>query len=131
MRGLTTAAAIWCVSAVGLAAGFGMYTLTVIATVIILIALWVLDYVETLIPRTHHRLLVMRRRWGAGCVDESVARLQRAGFGVHDVNFKRTDDLLWVDISMRAAFRDPQKYDEFQRQLEEDKDTELMSSEEE
>jgi len=35
VRGLTTAAAMWCVAAVGMAAGFGMYTLTAIATVMI------------------------------------------------------------------------------------------------
>jgi putative Mg2+ transporter-C (MgtC) family protein len=40
VRGLTTAASLWAVSAVGLSAGAGAYVLAVVATVIIVIALW-------------------------------------------------------------------------------------------
>src|SRR4051812_48645945 len=43
VRGLTTAAAMWCIAAVGLALGFGLYTIAVFATFIILLALWLLD----------------------------------------------------------------------------------------
>src|SRR4051812_30050248 len=39
VRGLTTAAGLWCVAAVGMAAGFGLYSLTVISTVLIVLAL--------------------------------------------------------------------------------------------
>src|SRR6266702_2453148 len=35
VRGLTTAAAMWCVAAIGMAAGFGMYTLAVVTTGIV------------------------------------------------------------------------------------------------
>lgn len=38
--GLTTAASIWAVAAIGIAAGTGLYLLSVIATAIVALALW-------------------------------------------------------------------------------------------
>lgn len=46
VRGLTTAAGIWAVAALGLAAGAGMYFVTVVGTVLVLIVLTVLRQVE-------------------------------------------------------------------------------------
>ena len=46
IRGLTTAAALWTVTAVGVATGFGMYRTAVLGTVSILIILRGLGYVE-------------------------------------------------------------------------------------
>ena len=40
IRGLTTAASLWATAAVGMAAGAGEWTISVVATVIILISLW-------------------------------------------------------------------------------------------
>ncbi len=44
--GLTTAATIWAVAAIGMAAGFGRLGLAVFGTVVILIALWIFNFVE-------------------------------------------------------------------------------------
>lgn len=46
VRGITTAASIWVVAAIGLCAGAGMYAAAVIATVIVLFVLLILDNVE-------------------------------------------------------------------------------------
>jgi len=46
IRGLTTAAALWTVTAVGVAAGFGMYRTAVLGTVSVLVILRGLGYVE-------------------------------------------------------------------------------------
>ncbi|KPK80410.1 MAG: hypothetical protein AMJ81_12105 [Phycisphaerae bacterium SM23_33] len=50
VRGLTTAASLWCCAAIGLAAGFGMHVTAIAATVIVLFALVILDFLERLIP---------------------------------------------------------------------------------
>lgn len=44
IRGLTTAATLWVVAAIGMAAGAGFYSVAVITTVIALVALWPLRY---------------------------------------------------------------------------------------
>jgi uncharacterized membrane protein YhiD involved in acid resistance len=46
IRGLTTAASLWAVAAIGMAAGTGLYILAVVGTVLILLILFVLDRVE-------------------------------------------------------------------------------------
>ena len=40
VRGLTTAASLWVVAAIGIAAGAGYYTGAVITTVVVLVSLW-------------------------------------------------------------------------------------------
>lgn len=43
IRGLTTAASLWAVAAVGMATGAGMYVLAVLGAALVLLALWVFD----------------------------------------------------------------------------------------
>lgn len=51
IRGLTTAASLWAVAAIGTAAGAGLLTMAVIGTVLILVVLAVLDRVEAFATR--------------------------------------------------------------------------------
>jgi len=50
VRGMTTAASLWCTAAVGMACGFGMYLTAVAATLIVIFALLVLEKVEEMFP---------------------------------------------------------------------------------
>jgi putative Mg2+ transporter-C (MgtC) family protein len=52
IRGLTTAASLWAVAAIGTAAGAGLYVVAVVGTLLILIVLSILDRVETM--ARHH-----------------------------------------------------------------------------
>jgi putative Mg2+ transporter-C (MgtC) family protein len=54
VRGLTTAATLWVVAAIGLAAGAGYYSAAVVTTVLVLVSLWPLRVVA-------HRLFVRFR----------------------------------------------------------------------
>jgi putative Mg2+ transporter-C (MgtC) family protein len=131
VRGLTTAAAMWCVAGMGMAAGLGMYTLTVVTTAIVVGSLWILDYVEREIPHSHTRVIVIRRAWGADCIRQTIERLKRDKMRVLEVNYQRTDDLKCVDISMRASFKNKPTYYALEKQLEADADLELMATREE
>lgn len=128
VRGLTTAAAMWCVAAIGMAAGFGMYSMTVVATILVLLALWFLDYVSNFLPKTHHRVIVVRRRWRAGIVAETIERAKQAGMSVIDSEFQRTPDLAFADIQLHVAFFDRQTYYLLEQQLERDPDYELLAT---
>lgn len=46
LRGLTTASSIWAIAAIGMAAGAGMYIAAAVATLIVLVVLYVLKKVE-------------------------------------------------------------------------------------
>ena len=43
VRGLTTAASLWAVAAVGMAAGAGLYVLALLGAALVLVALWLMD----------------------------------------------------------------------------------------
>jgi putative Mg2+ transporter-C (MgtC) family protein len=51
VRGLTTAASLWAVAAVGMATGAGLYVLAVVGTLLILVVLALLDRVEAMARR--------------------------------------------------------------------------------
>ncbi len=50
VRGLTTAASLWMVAGIGLAVGVGFYNAAVYATVLSLVVLFLLRYVEMFLP---------------------------------------------------------------------------------
>jgi putative Mg2+ transporter-C (MgtC) family protein len=51
IRGLTTAASLWSVAAIGTAAGAGLYLIAAVGTVLILMVLSILDWVENFARR--------------------------------------------------------------------------------
>src|SRR5687767_9417975 len=132
VRGLTTAAAMWCVAAVGMAAGFGLYTLTMISTVLIVTALWILDYFEGLVPKWRYRTVVVRRRWKPGVIPETIDRFKKGRLRVIDASMQRAEnDLAHTTINVRCAFIRAQKYYDLERQLEADADYEILATREE
>jgi putative Mg2+ transporter-C (MgtC) family protein len=130
VRGLTTAAGLWCVAAVGMAAGFGMYTLTMIATVMLVVCLWILDYFERLMPKNRYRVLVIRRPWKPGAIVETINLLKEEGLKVSDASFERTEDLRFADISVRVSFFDRERYYAVERKLEQEPQYELLAARE-
>ena len=59
IRGLTTAASLWAVAAVGMAAGAGAWGVAVTATIIVILSLWPLRLLsERFVGRNVHRLRV-------------------------------------------------------------------------
>jgi len=130
IRGLTTAAAMWCVAAIGLAVGFGMYYIAFLAVVIVLMALWILGYFEGRVPKLRYRIMTIRRKWEVGCIAHTVADFKRAQFDVLDVSFERTPDLRYADISLKIAFTNKEQYFTFERHLEGDTQYHLLSARE-
>ena len=59
VQGLTTAACIWIVAAIGLAVGVGQYLAAITGAVITFISLWMLRIVETRIPRLTYRYITL------------------------------------------------------------------------
>jgi putative Mg2+ transporter-C (MgtC) family protein len=104
VRGLTTAASIWCVAGLGLASGLGLYLLAVFAALLVVVALWLLDHFEEMLPKAHYRTVVVRRPWVEGCVGDTVRRLSEANMHVADVSYRRSDDMVTVDINARVSF---------------------------
>jgi len=130
VRGLTTAAGLWCIAGVGLAVGVGMYTLSLLTTMLILAALWILDYFENLLPKLRYRTVTVRTKWKPGCVAQMVAQFKKYGLRVIDAHFDRDFDPAFADIHVRICYIRSDTYFEFERQLEADPDYQLMAARE-
>ena len=130
VRGLTTAAAMWCVAAIGLAAGVGMYLMTILAAILVVVALWLLDYVEDLLPKVRYRTVTIRRKWQVGLISQTIERFEAANLKVVDASFERTDDMSHADINLKIAFMNKQEYYSFERKLEGDTDYQFMATRE-
>ncbi|MCK4601128.1 MAG: MgtC/SapB family protein, partial [Phycisphaerae bacterium] len=55
IRGLTTAASLWCTAAVGLACGFGMFIVATTTTVMVIFALFFLTKLNKILPSRIYR----------------------------------------------------------------------------
>jgi len=130
VRGLTTAAGLWCIAALGLSIGFGMYLLSLLATLLILAALWILDYVEDALPKVRYRTVTVRTKYRVGCIADVVNVCRRAGLDVVDAVFTRTDDLTWADIHLHIAFHNMNEFRDVERQFEADPNYQLMATQE-
>jgi putative Mg2+ transporter-C (MgtC) family protein len=90
VRGLTTAATLWVVAAIGLASGSGYYSAALMTTVVVLFLLWPLRYVaRRLFERPHEFRLAVQLSPGAmaGTVIEVLERL-----GVRIESFELGDE---------------------------------------
>ncbi len=127
IHGLTTAAALWCVAATGLAAGLGLYGITIIASVLILCALWLLDYVDKFLPRMRYRTLVIRRLWEPGCIGNTIAFVKQHGLTPLDTRFQRTEDLREVDVQVRVGFQNKHHFYNLEVELHQDPTYQLLA----
>jgi putative Mg2+ transporter-C (MgtC) family protein len=130
VRGLTTAAAMWCVASIGMAAGMGMYLTTFAATILVVAALWILDYFEDVLPKVRYRTVTVRRKWHPRVVSETIARFEKFELKVVDAAFERTESLTHVDINLKIAFMNRQQYYTFEHQLEGEEDFQLLATRE-
>lgn len=102
VQGLTTAAALWLVGAIGMASGAGMFAIAVVVTLIGVIALTVLRRFEDKDDRlTRRRIFLVL---GAeGSVSEISAKLTEVGASVNAVEYDRhvADKTLTVTLDVR------------------------------
>jgi len=118
VRGLTTAAGLWCIAAVGLSAGLGLYLISVFAMALLLVTLWFLDYAADWLPKVKYRTVTLRVPYEPGCVARVVEMFRSSQLDVIDAGFERTPDMLNADIQVRIAFTDSRQYFNLERQLE-------------
>jgi len=104
VRGLTTAATLWAVAAIGMAVGAGFYSAAVITTVVVIVSLWPLRIVAYRIFtrfRPEERPLEIELPSGASA-REVLAAVEDLGGDVESFQLERSRDGLLVIL--RAAF---------------------------
>jgi putative Mg2+ transporter-C (MgtC) family protein len=102
VRGLTTAATLWVVAAVGLAAGAGYYSAAVITTAVVLVALWPLRLLAYRILRRYRaddgRLLV---ELPAGTAPgELIDEVERSGARITAIEVSQEGDRRRLELDL-------------------------------
>jgi putative Mg2+ transporter-C (MgtC) family protein len=104
VRGLTTAATLWAVAAIGMAVGAGYYSAAIITTVVVIVSLWplrVLAYRVFTRVRPEERPLEIELPSGASA-QPVLAAVEDLGADVESFQLERSRD--GVLVILRAAF---------------------------
>ncbi len=105
VRGLTTAATLWVVAAIGMATGAGYYTAAVATTALALISLWplrIIAYRVSLRFRPEEGRVVVELPPGASAVSV-LEVVERAGADVTSLEFEEEGERRRVEVSARLA----------------------------
>lgn len=127
-RGLTTAANIWCMAAVGLAMGLGLYVIGLAGVLLALLILMLFHKIEHRFARLHYRRLLIRTQWRPQCVDEVTQRFTSRDYRIADLAFDRSKDLGTVDFSIRLTFESEAAYRILERELLSDENFSLIAT---
>ena len=105
IRGLTTAASLWCTASVGLAAGFGLFPIALIATGLVLFALYVLHFLDRAIPTRQYKKISIKLPAAAG--DTNIDRVRKLltdrRVSVRSVDFSRNAQTQTENITFHVA----------------------------
>jgi putative Mg2+ transporter-C (MgtC) family protein len=105
VRGLTTAATLWVVAAIGMASGAGYYSAAVITTAVAIFALWPLRIVAFRLVRRYRGetgLLLVQLASGqspSGVIDE----VERVGAKIETIEISQEADRRTVELTLEFA----------------------------
>ncbi|HEY8958722.1 MgtC/SapB family protein [Chitinophaga sp.] len=103
VRGLTTAAGLWTVAAIGLATGGGMYFAAFIATAIAIVILWLLQPVEKRFLSRFEQKTVRIITFERGKSIEVTDKLfKNTALNITSCNIEQTDSFFFVTIRFRS-----------------------------
>jgi putative Mg2+ transporter-C (MgtC) family protein len=105
VRGLTTAATLWVVAAIGMAAGVGYYGAALVTTALVLLTLWPLRIIAFRLAartRPEEGRLAVQLPAGASAVSVLDA-VERAGADVSALEFAEEGDQRRVDLRVRLG----------------------------
>jgi putative Mg2+ transporter-C (MgtC) family protein len=103
VRGLTTAATLWVVAAIGMAAGAGYYSGAFITTVVVLVSLWPLRILagRLIVPfRPEEGRLAVELRPGSRTISV-IEAVEESGGRVRSMEFQDEGDRRRIDVRVR------------------------------
>lgn len=119
VRGLTTAASLWCTAAVGLAAGFAMYATAVFGAALVVAILWMLRLVDHALPHRQAReLTVCVDGAAAGACERLSALLEMPGVAYEPRGVARDIERNTTRLTFRLLMGKRDALDEILRRVE-------------
>ena len=89
VRGLTTAASLWCVACIGMGFGFGFYTLSIVGSILMMFTLMVINKIERGISKNIYKMITVVIKGTSDRVDELRQIFIARGWGVMDTAWKK------------------------------------------
>ena len=104
VRGLTTAASLWVVAAIGVAIGVGMYEFAGATTALVLVALWPLAWVKHMLEgrKDEARRLAVELD-PSGSVVATLATVEENGYAIQSVEVGEEDEARRVDVVITTS----------------------------
>lgn len=104
VRGLTTAASLWVVAAIGVSVGAGMYVLAIATTALVILALWPLAQVKQLLEgrSDESRRLAVTLETDAS-VASALTTIEESGFAMESVEVGEEEDSRRLDVVITTA----------------------------
>lgn len=98
-RGLTTAAMIWFIAAVGIAVGAGYYAIAILATAVALLVALCFEYLEGLLPSALHFQISVRMPGGVATAEDVEKAIRTEGYRVRESSLKLVGDGAKLDLT--------------------------------
>lgn len=112
VRGLTTAASLWIVSAIGMAVGFGEYLIACFTTFLVLVNLAILKNIEDILPKTRYSSLTLKTRGEEEPKIQDMAKGYNIKVLETKFRFIKEQNIIEQEISLRYK-----NYDQLNRLL--------------
>ncbi|MFA5863990.1 MAG: MgtC/SapB family protein [Phycisphaerae bacterium] len=108
VRGLTTAASLWCVAGVGMGFGFGFYRLSIFGSMLMLFTLLVVTKLEQGISKDWYKNVIVRLKGSRDQAEMLSKKFQARGWVVLDLDWRKskTKDTFVVDYKLRFNGKD-------------------------
>jgi putative Mg2+ transporter-C (MgtC) family protein len=105
VRGLTTAASIWVIAAIGITTGLGLFFLATVTTVLALFTLVVLDWVD--VRSGHYGEIHVEGRGGKSFYKKTREQLANLGFSIkgYSMESKPQEDFMKLAFTVRFKER--------------------------
>jgi len=108
VRGLTTAACLWCAASIGLAVGSGLYLLSIATTIIVMVALMALTRVERIVSSHWYKTVTVTCKDVPEEMDAVKQILEHHAVKVLDVTFDRDLDAHSLEIAYNVRLKNRQ-----------------------
>jgi tyrosyl-tRNA synthetase len=91
-------------------------------------ALWLLDYLDYVLPTRHFRRLTVRCKWSRDNIDELTKRLKVRGLRIEHFNYQRLQGGDVAELDVTVSFLSVPRFRAVEAELHDDPAYMLMSS---
>ena len=99
IKGLSTAAGLWCVAALGLSIGCGLYTLAILATVLILIVFEILSRIS---KKFYNLYIELQIKSNLNSFEDLKSRLIKSNTKILSYKFLKTDTCNIINLKIKT-----------------------------